>query len=39
MWEYLQVAASEKYPSPFAERQRRLERAGCAKCHQRDSDC
>jgi hypothetical protein len=35
---YLPVAGEEKYPSPFAERQQRLERAGCAKCHQRDSD-
>ena len=35
---YRSVAKEEKYPSPFAERQRRLERAGCAKCHQRDSD-
>src|SRR5204863_129528 len=35
---YRAVAASEKYPSPFAERQQRLERAGfqgysCASCH------
>lgn len=35
---YRLVAAQEKYPSPFAERQQRLERAGCAKCHQRDTD-
>jgi cytochrome c551/c552 len=35
---YRFAAASEKYPSPFAERQHRLERAGCAKCHQRDTD-
>src|SRR5207248_1792435 len=35
---YLNVAAKEKHPSPFADRQRKLERAGCAKCHQRDSD-
>jgi mono/diheme cytochrome c family protein len=35
---YTAIAASEKYPSPFADRQQRLERAGCAKCHQRDTD-
>jgi cytochrome c551/c552 len=35
---YLAVAASEKHPSAFAERQQRLQRAGCVKCHQRDSD-
>jgi mono/diheme cytochrome c family protein len=35
---YLDIAPQEKYPSPFAERQRRLERAGCVRCHQRDSD-
>ena len=35
---YLQVAAKEKYPSLFAERQHRLAQAGCARCHQRDSD-
>src|SRR5207248_6733540 len=35
---YLAVADRERYPSPFAARQRQLERAGCARCHQRDSD-
>ena len=35
---YRRVAADEKHPSPFAERQQRLERAGCVRCHQRDSD-
>jgi cytochrome c551/c552 len=35
---YIQVAAKEKHPSPFAERQRRLARAGCVRCHQRDTD-
>src|SRR5262249_39430869 len=32
------VASEEKYPSPFMERQRQLERAGCVRCHQRDTD-
>lgn len=36
--EYLTVAAREKHPSPFAARQRHLDRAGCIHCHQRDSD-
>lgn len=35
---YLKVAAREKYPSPIAIRQRQLDRAGCVRCHQRDSD-
>ncbi len=35
---YLAVAKLEKYPSLFAARQRRLVRAGCMQCHQRDSD-
>jgi glucose/arabinose dehydrogenase/cytochrome c2 len=35
---YRAVAAREKHPSPFAERQRHLERLGCVRCHQRDSD-
>jgi mono/diheme cytochrome c family protein/glucose/arabinose dehydrogenase len=35
---YGKVGSREKYPSPFAFRQRRLEVAGCARCHQRDSD-
>ena len=35
---YRKVAKEEKHPSPFAERQERLARAGCAKCHQRDTD-
>jgi mono/diheme cytochrome c family protein/cytochrome c551/c552 len=35
---YLAVAAEERHPSPFADRQRRLAQAGCARCHQRDTD-
>jgi glucose/arabinose dehydrogenase/mono/diheme cytochrome c family protein len=35
---YLAVAAQEKYPSPFVARQEKLARAGCIKCHQRDTD-
>jgi mono/diheme cytochrome c family protein len=35
---YRRVAGLEKHPSPFAARQRQLERAGCLRCHQRDSD-
>ncbi len=35
---YLKVAPRERHPSPFAARQRLLERAGCVRCHQRDSD-
>jgi cytochrome c551/c552 len=35
---YRAVALREKYPSPFASRQRLLERSGCVHCHQRDSD-
>jgi mono/diheme cytochrome c family protein len=35
---YLSVAAKEKHPSPFAERQYRLHQAGCVRCHQRDTD-
>src|SRR5205814_1288337 len=35
---YLRVAAYERHDSPFAERQERLARAGCVRCHQRDSD-
>ena len=36
---YLQdFATKEKHPSPFSDRQHRLERAGCVKCHQRDTD-
>jgi glucose/arabinose dehydrogenase/cytochrome c551/c552 len=35
---YLQIASRERYPSPFATRQRLLQRAGCTRCHQRDSD-
>ncbi|HLN29815.1 MAG TPA: hypothetical protein VK395_18860 [Gemmataceae bacterium] len=31
-------AAREKHASPFASRQRLLERLGCVRCHQRDSD-
>jgi len=35
---YLAVAGREAYPSPFADRQRRLAAAGCVRCHQRDTD-
>ncbi len=35
---YVSIAAKEKYPTPFADRQQRLAHAGCVKCHQRDSD-
>ena len=35
---YLTVAPRETHPSPFADRQRQLVRAGCLRCHQRDSD-
>lgn len=36
--EYQKVAGREVHRSPFAERQRQLDRAGCVRCHQRDSD-
>src|SRR5262249_28498820 len=32
------VALREKHESSFAAKQRQLERAGCVRCHQRDSD-
>src|SRR5262249_54870614 len=32
------LAAGEKCPSPFADRQHRVTQAGCVRCHQRDSD-
>src|SRR5262249_42440277 len=35
---YLATATRENHPSPFESRQRQLERAGCVRCHQRDSD-
>ncbi|HEY7312836.1 MAG TPA: hypothetical protein VH643_25960, partial [Gemmataceae bacterium] len=35
---YLAVAARERHPSPFADRQRLLDHFGCVRCHQRDSD-
>src|SRR5262249_15112525 len=35
---YRAVASREKYPSPFASRQRLLAHLGCAHCHQRDGD-
>jgi mono/diheme cytochrome c family protein len=35
---YLQVALREVHSSPFTARQRHLARAGCVRCHQRDSD-
>ena len=34
---YLKIASREKYPSPFTSGQLRLERAGCVRCHQRDT--
>lgn len=38
MISYLEVAAREKYPSPFDARQDLLARRGCVRCHQRDGD-
>jgi len=35
---YLTLAGSDRHPAPFAARQRQLERAGCVRCHQGDSD-
>ena len=35
---YLEVAAEEKHPSPFAARRVRLQQADCVRCHQRDTD-
>jgi mono/diheme cytochrome c family protein len=35
---YLQIAATERHPSPSFDRQRQLERSGCVRCHQRDTD-
>jgi glucose/arabinose dehydrogenase len=35
---YQRIARNEPYPSPFAARQQMLERAGCVRCHQRDTD-
>jgi mono/diheme cytochrome c family protein/glucose/arabinose dehydrogenase len=35
---YLAVASREIHPSPVATRRRRLARAGCVRCHQRDTD-
>jgi cytochrome c551/c552/glucose/arabinose dehydrogenase len=35
---YRSVAARENQPSPFAARQRLLDRSGCFRCHQHDSD-
>jgi glucose/arabinose dehydrogenase/mono/diheme cytochrome c family protein len=35
---YRAVAEGEKHASPFESRRRQLERAGCVRCHQRDSD-
>src|SRR5262249_17266725 len=36
--DYRKAAEQEKHLSPFADRQNQLARAGCVKCHQRDSD-
>jgi glucose/arabinose dehydrogenase/mono/diheme cytochrome c family protein len=35
---YRAVATRERHASPFESRRRLLERAGCQRCHQRDSD-
>ncbi len=35
---YRVVAGLERPPSPYHSRQRLLERSGCIRCHQRDSD-
>jgi glucose/arabinose dehydrogenase len=35
---YQAIAAREKHSSPFTDRQRLVERLGCVRCHQRDSD-
>lgn len=35
---YQTVAAREKHPSPFNDRQRLLTHLGCARCHARDGD-
>src|SRR5205807_551006 len=35
---YRSVAGREKHPSPFESRRRLVERSGCLRCHQRDSD-
>jgi hypothetical protein len=35
---YRVIAGSERTPSPYHTRQRLLERSGCMRCHQRDSD-
>jgi mono/diheme cytochrome c family protein len=35
---YLAVAPRERHPSAFEGRQRRLARAGCVRCHARDSE-
>ena len=35
---YRGIAGREKHPSPFESRQRLIERSGCLRCHQRDSD-
>lgn len=35
---YLAVAAQEKHDSPFERGQRKLDRAGCVRCHARHSD-
>ncbi len=35
---YQAVAMRDRHPSAFADRQRLVERLGCVRCHQRDSD-
>ncbi len=35
---YAAVAARERHPSDFDDAQRRLRRAGCQRCHSRDSE-
>jgi glucose/arabinose dehydrogenase len=38
MTAYRAVSAREKHVAPFLDRQRLIERLGCLRCHQRDSD-
>jgi mono/diheme cytochrome c family protein len=37
-WQQAQQGSKETHWSPFHERQRQLERAGCIRCHPRDQD-
>ncbi len=38
IWEFLRRQANEHNDAPFYWRQRQLERLGCWRCHQRDTD-